>query len=186
MQRWRRLWWSGLLACLLSLCLVPGTFAGGWAIVVLDHVPEQLQAGQSATLGMMVLQHGVTPVDSPYGQGPSMVVTLLFQNQATGEVVRVPGRQEGAVGHFVVDFTVPAAGVWKWQVTPGPFQATQLGTITIQPAGTSHPASMVRSAIAPARLWLGGVGVALLLTAAVVLLAGRLRQPGEVRRPALG
>ncbi len=164
MARWHLLWRGGLLACLLALILVPTTSAGGWAVVVLDTVPQGVQPGQTLTLGFTVLQHGVTPTNTFYGTTINPILTL--RNQDSGAVVQATGRQEGATGHFVVEFTVPAAGAWDWQIAPDPFPATTLGTLTVAAAPT---------ALTLAATWLPPLALVLLLVGSGWLLSRKLR-----------
>lgn len=138
-----------LLALLLALLGVAPALAGGWAVVTLDGVPQGIQAGQRLSLGFMVRQHGVTPIDTPYGAGgPPLAPILTARNAATGEAMRAEGRKEGPLGHFVVDFVAPAAGSWTWQIEPQPFAATDLGTLTVLPAG-APPAPVSEPVVGP-------------------------------------
>ena len=128
-----RLWQSVGLVLLLALGLTATTWAGGWAVVTLDSLPTTVRAGETLTLGFMVRQHGETPTNSvkPY---------LSAKNQTTGESVRFDARQNGPVGHFLVDVRFPANGTWSWSVTPAPFEATELGTLNVLPAvGKAQP-----------------------------------------------
>jgi hypothetical protein len=128
----RRLTIGGLLALILALTLTAPASAGGWTNVTLDTLPTNLQAGQHLALGFMVRQHGVTPTSN-------VTPTLKARNAATGETLSAIARQEGAVGHFVVDVTFPSPGDWKWSVTPAPFPEVELGGISILAAGAAVP-----------------------------------------------
>src|SRR5215213_2240827 len=168
----RQFCWGAFLAGILTVALATPAFAGGWAVVTLDQVPRDALAGRALSLGFMVRQHGVTPIDSAFG-GATMVPVLTARNSATGATLRAEARKEGPVGHFVVDVTFPAGGTWQWEITPAPFAATDLGTLTVLPAGAvparaNAPAGAAASRFAPAGLrdglrW-GGV---LLLIAAL-------------------
>jgi hypothetical protein len=147
MTRLRRLCWSALIAGLLTIALAAPAFAGGWAIITLDQVPTDVSAGQAFSLGFMVRQHGVTPIDGAYG-GATMVPVLTARNSVTGATLRAEARKEGPVGHFVVDVTFPAEGSWTWEIAPPPFAATDLGTLTVLPAGA--PPTGVNAPATPA------------------------------------
>jgi hypothetical protein len=102
----------GLAAASLLVALAAGAAsAGGWATIQTDTGnPSQPNAGEPFTFGFTVLQHGVTPagwVETP---------TFLGINGATGERVEVKAVAQGADGHFVATVTLPAAGIWTWQV----------------------------------------------------------------------
>lgn len=122
-----RLWMGVGLLLVLAFGITATAWAGGWAVVTLDSLPATVRAGEPLTLGFMVRQHGETPTNSvkPY---------LSAKNQSTGEAVRFDARQNGPVGHFLVDVRFPADGTWTWSVTPAPFEATEFGTLTVLPA----------------------------------------------------
>ncbi len=201
MRIWLRLCGSIILACFLSLALVGPAFAGGWAVVTLDTVPQGPQAGQTLSLGFMVRQHGVTPIDGAYG-GATMIPILTARNAASGETVRAEARKAGPVGHFVVDVAFPSAGEWAWQIAPAPFGPTDLGTLTVLAAGaaksqpattaggaksptTAEPTALITSNLAPVRDGLRWLGIALLIMALGLGLWGQratfLRRDPAVR-----
>ena len=122
------------LAILLTILGAVPASAGGWAVVTLDSVPQGVQSGQQLSLGFMVRQHGITPIDA-------ITPLLIARNAATGETLRAEARKEGPLGHFVVEFAAPAAGDWTWQIEPRPFGATTLGTLTVVPAAAPTTAA---------------------------------------------
>lgn len=165
MRIWLRLCGSVILACVFSVVLVGPAFAGGWAVVTLDAVPQGPATGQTLSLGLMVRQHGVTPTD---GVSP----TLTARNSATGETVRAVARKDGPVGHFVVDVAFPSAGEWTWKIAPEPFAPTDFGTLSVLAAGaaksqpaTAAPVSISLSNPASVRDGLRWLGIALLIVA---------------------
>ena len=150
-----------LCAVALALLLVTPALAGGWTVVTFDRVPTDAQAGEKLTLGLMVRQHGVTPIND-------VTPLLRARHATTGETVSATARQEGAVGHFVVDVTFPSGGTWNWSVTPAPFPVVELGGVTILPAIAVPQADSVQfsdAALATARAAARGLGVAALLFA---------------------
>jgi hypothetical protein len=177
----------GLIALALVALTAP-VYAGGWAVVTLDSLPAEPRAGQTLHLGFMVRQHGVTPIDSPYGAGEPMKPSLVATNKGNRETLRATARKDGPVGHFVVDITFPAAGTWEWQIIPEPFAGTKLGQITVLPAavapGTASekalapaaPAAVSEKSVGPAvsPIALRWIGVFLLVTAAALALSSRL------------
>ncbi len=137
MRGWRRICGGGILAGILvgvlTLALAPPTLAGGWAVITLDALPTDARAGQALSLGFMVRQHGVTPIDRIF-DGAILTPLLTARNTTTGATLRVEGRKEGPLGHFVVDVTFPDTGAWQWSIAPPPFAATDLGTLNVAPA----------------------------------------------------
>ena len=155
-----------ILAVLLALLfVVPSALAGGWAVVTLDELPAEVRQGESLRLGFMVRQHGQTATNQvkPY---------LEARNTGTGEVYRVEGRQEGPVGHFVVEVTFPAAGSWEWAIVPAPFEGTPLPVLQVLPAAVQQAGPETAPVTIPqpdsGRSVLRWAGLALLLGAAGV------------------
>ena len=172
------------LITLAMLALATPALAGGWALVTLDQLPVEPRAGQTLSLGFMVRQHGVTPIDAAFGTEP-MTPRLSASNVDTGESIRVDARKEGLVGHFVVDVTFPSAGVWEWQITPEPFQPTRLGQLTVLAAAAAptEPAGATGTVLEPAipRVPLRSIGALMVLAAAGMALAGRRGTPARAR-----
>jgi hypothetical protein len=153
-----------ILATLLGLLLVvPSALAGGWAVVTLDELPAEVRQGTSLRLGFMVRQHGQTATNQvkPY---------LEARNTETGEVFRAEGRQEGPVGHFVVEVTFPSAGSWEWAIVPAPFEGTALPALQVLPAAVQPAGPETAPVNIPqpdsGRSVLRWAGLALLLSAA--------------------
>ncbi len=174
--------WVPLLAMVAMLVLAAPALAGGWAVVTLDTVPAALRAEQSLSLGFMVRQHGVTPVDVHTWDGSMPVFTAT--NAHTGETLRVHARKEGMEGHYVVDVTFPSAGAWDVKITPGWFAGTELGTFTVMPAATAT-ATPTANAWAVAQPTLRFIGGGLVL-AALGLFFIHKRDKAASPVPALG
>src|SRR5687768_17273007 len=130
----RRSFWRLCAALIALLALATPALAGGWAVVTLDALPSEIQAGQAISLGFMVRQHGVTPVDT--GEWGGGLPNLFARNSATGETLQVEARKDGAVGHYVLDVTFPASGSWDIEIIPPPFEGTKLGAFTVAAATT--------------------------------------------------
>jgi plastocyanin len=135
----------------LVLLATPAS-AGGWAVVELDEPLAQIPAGEPVRIGFMVLQHGETPFEGA-------VTRLLATHRETGVEVSATGAEEGEAGHYVIEVIFPAAGEWKWQITPEPFAETLLPPVTALAPGqlaadpdlpavpeeeVVHPADVVR------------------------------------------
>jgi len=154
-----------LVALLGLLFVVPSALAGGWAVVTLDQLPAEVRQGESLRLGFMVRQHGQTATNQvkPY---------LEARNTDTGEVFRVEGRQEGPVGHFVLEVSFPSAGSWEWAIVPVPFEGTPLPVLQVLPAVVQQAGPETAQVTMPqpdaGRSVLRWAGLALLLGAAGV------------------
>jgi mono/diheme cytochrome c family protein len=149
------------LALLLSLLVAVPAFAGGWAVIVLDELPSNIVAGQPATIGFTVLQHGRSPMD---GLEPRIIANL-FKEQ---EIV-VHAEPDGEPGHYTASLTFPKEGEWRWfieaftmkQLMPMLTVAAPMGKTEGQPAVESEPvASPAVSPLIVVRLSALAVGVA--------------------------
>lgn len=101
-------------------------FAGGWAVVTLDALPTRLVAGEAFAVGLVVRQHGRTPMKD-------LTPTLIAQHIETGERVTAVALPEGEVGHYVAALTLPSAGVWHWVINDGFVTTDAFGLPSGQP-----------------------------------------------------
>jgi cytochrome c551/c552 len=108
-QMTRFLWAGGILVTILLLALP--AFAGGWAVATLDTLPDYAVAGQPLTIGFIVRQHGVTPLD---GLSPAIRIARPGEY---GEVVASATDDGG--GHYSATFTFPESGEWNWVIETG-------------------------------------------------------------------
>ena len=108
----KRRFLSGGMAALATLLLAAGTaVGGGWATITPDEgsAGDQPRAGETDEFGFTVLQHGQTPAGW-------VNATLVVENSATGETIRVAATPQGTDGHFVASVRFPEAGYWIWRV----------------------------------------------------------------------
>jgi len=101
----------GLTVALLAVGAAVPAFAGGWAVVTLDSLPQGVAPGAAFTIGFTVRQHGVTPLSN---LDPAPQVTA--KNAQTGEVVRSTATDDGPRGHYVARLTFPSSGEWSWGI----------------------------------------------------------------------
>lgn len=95
------------LALLLALGFAFPAFAGGWAVITLDELPDNVVAGEPLTIGFVVRQHGITPMS---GLDPTISASL----QSEQFVVRA--ESDGEPGHYTATLTFPKAGDWNWTI----------------------------------------------------------------------
>jgi hypothetical protein len=98
----------GLLLSLFAaaaVVLAPATASakGGWAVAVLDPLPP-IEAGEDATIGFQLLQHGVTPVDVADWPGTEIGIAVRTADRQWF----TPATPSGAPGHFVSVVAVPS------------------------------------------------------------------------------
>jgi hypothetical protein len=113
-------------AVLAMVVLTPASArAGGWAVTVLDPLPQRLQPGRTYTVGYWVLQHGSHPYEGGLGK------TGLKLVDDRGRVVAFQGTALREPAHFAAAIAIPHAGSWKLYSQQGIFDEYQVGTLTI-------------------------------------------------------
>jgi hypothetical protein len=194
-----------MVVVVAMLALAAPALAGGWAVVTLDSLPREVRAGQSFQLGFVVRQHGKTPTNTDLNGKPLKPVLSARKSAAASQhggtllmvaapasvvskgeqTIRVEARQEGAVGHYVVDVTFPSDGVWDWQIEVPTYyvqnapngdagNAAFFAPLTVQPAAAAPapaPAATTVAAEQAAPTLLGLSPAALRWVGAIVILA---------------
>lgn len=135
----KNLWLIFVLICALAVFVVP-VFAGGWAVVEVDSLPENWQVGEAGRIEFTILQHGEKPVHTLYFDDRDPIPLTPMLTATLGETIlefeAVPAKQ---IGHWVVDVTLPEAGSWEWSITPEPLAGgTQLDPLIVEAAVTSR------------------------------------------------
>ena len=130
----------------LALVLAPQALAGRWVTVQPDRGSGEVRAGENARMGFTVLQHGIHPVSSMYGEELRPYVSA--RPAGGGESLRFEARREGAAGHFVANVEFPSAGAWEWEAVtePYPVVETEFESIEVLPAASASPAGVLGSA----------------------------------------
>ena len=111
-----------VLALSLGIFAMPA-FAGGWAVTTFDGLPGQFVSGQEYALGYTIRQHGLTPIN--------VDKTEILAIATSGRTLSFPGKQQGDVGHYLATVFFPAGGTYAWRVTQGPFEAQDLGSLSV-------------------------------------------------------
>ena len=106
MKRKTALAWA--LALGASALALSSAWAGGWAVVTLDSIPDGLQAGVPTQIGFTVRQHGATPLAG---------LTPVVEARSTGGgSIRVEAVDSGPTGHYAATLTLPSPGRWTWGI----------------------------------------------------------------------
>jgi len=107
--------------------LVPAssTQAGGWAVTMLDPLPERIESGPTYTIGYWVLQHGSHPYEGDLGQ------TSIDLVDEQGRRVRFLGVPLREPAHFAAAVAIPHDGTWMISATQGVFAEYEIGTLTV-------------------------------------------------------
>jgi cytochrome c2 len=97
---------------LTALVLVPAVtaFAGGWAITLVDDLPEYAVVGKPITLQYTVRQHGVSPLSDLNG---------TVEAVAGSEKTRIAAKSMKEPGRYSATLTVPRAGDWTITIHTG-------------------------------------------------------------------
>ena len=114
---------SFIIAVVLVLMTVLVAEAGGWAVITLDELPEQITAGQAFSIGFTVRQHGQT-------LRSDLKPIVRFDRSDAKESFEVAAQRQGGEGHYLAEIKFPSAGQWNWKV-----DIEQFGMIT-QPLPT--------------------------------------------------
>ena len=155
-------------AVLAILAAVP-VAAGNYAeVTVTSGLDEPPAAGEERDLGLLLLQHGVTPVD--HGQ---VLVTAV--NPSTGETVTADAASLGD-GAWTATIAFPSPGDWQVRVTHSEFETPQPMTVSV--ADASSPMSVVA---VPAAM--GALGLVILLVAGALIRRTRAARPTAAGAP---
>jgi hypothetical protein len=148
-----------LLAAAAFLTAPAAATAGGWATVELDSVPEGLAPGETWSVEMTILQHGVTPV---VGVKPRVIVTKV------GEYGRraYRARPTSEPGVFRADVVFTSAGTWTYAIDDGFAGVRTYPSVEIGRSGEERVAAAAGLGSA------GGDGPDYLLALAVAAIAG--------------
>jgi len=149
----------GLVVLVLGVGTVVPGFAGGWAVVTLDSLPEGVVPGVDFTIGFTVRQHGVTLLSD---LNPAPVVTA--KHTESDEVVRSIAAPEGGPGHYAAQLSLPSSGEWYWGILAFGPEAQSMPPLVVSAArasAASEPASMPTAlAVMAAGLAVLGIGLA--------------------------
>lgn len=111
-------------ASILVFALGGTALAGGWALTVVNDVPEEFVAGTEHQITYTILQHGRT--------GAEVEDTSLdFSHPTLKQVLIFPGEPTGIPGKYVAAVTLPTSGSWGWEVNQGWFGVQELGSVDV-------------------------------------------------------
>jgi mono/diheme cytochrome c family protein len=123
-----------LAAVVLSVSTM---FAGGWAVVTLDELPERIEAGRALPLTFMVRQHGTRPLT---GLSPSIEASTGTRK------VSASAKAGAREGQYTASLTLPHPGEWSITIHSG-FMTSKL---TLLPLTVVDAASGVQASVSGA------------------------------------
>jgi hypothetical protein len=129
----RKIITAAVFALFIILFLMIPAIGGGWAVVTLDRLPDQVMAGEPVSIGFMIRAHGVTPVNT---DGLSIEANHL----ESGERLSVSAVSGDSEGHYTAVLTFPRSGTWEWGISMGPYSFTQsMPTLEVLSAELTSP-----------------------------------------------
>ena len=151
-----------ILAALTAGAVAAGNYA---ETSIVDGADTPPTAGEERELRVLLLQHGVTPVD--HGS-----VELTAWLPGTDESITVPATSVGD-GEWLATVTFPTAGDWQVRIVHSVFETPPAIAMAVEPASTAAwlPAS-------------GAIAAMLLLALALIATARRLSGGGAAPEPA--
>jgi mono/diheme cytochrome c family protein len=170
---------AAICALLIVLSLMIPAFGGGWAVVTLDRLPDQVIAGEPVSISFMLRGHGVTPVTTG---GLSIEANHL----ESGERLSVSAVSGDSEGHYTAVLTFPRPGTWEWGVSIGPYSFTQsMPTLEVLSAelASSIDGKPSSASLIPA-LWIAA-GVSMALAVGLLLTRKPARWAGALAVTAL-
>ena len=114
---------------IVATLTVPTPYAGGWAVITVTDLPEQILAGDSTTFGFAVRQHGARLLTGLQGR----VTAQSGSRRATGTVTPKDN------GIYAATLTLPEAGDWVIRIDSG-FMASAVTLLPMKAIarGTPH------------------------------------------------
>ncbi len=121
-----------LIPALLPFLIMTAAFAGGWAVVTVNDLPEYAVSGRPVILTFTVRQHGMTLLS---GLKPSVRATASGHADARASAVAT-----GKPGEYSAALTFPEAGGWTIRIDSG-FNAIETGLLPVNviDAGSASP-----------------------------------------------
>ena len=121
-----------MLGFVAVFALVTAAYAGGWAIITVNQLPEYAVAGQPLTLTFSVRQHGKTLL--------SELHPTIQTAAPGGRTIKVAAMRTASPGEYSARLTFPQAGEWKITIVSGfNTSTTTLPVMKVLGAGSPPP-----------------------------------------------
>lgn len=153
------------LTALLFGAIVSVAGAGGWAVITLDAVAQEVVVNQPVQVGMTIRQHGKTP--------------WVYDNvrvrgfHSTGETFETRAKMDER-GHYTATLNFSRAGKWQWAIASG--LAPEWQTMPEIEVANSAPDEILLAQTIAARnttpTWQGAISPTLLLAFGIIGLVG--------------
>ena len=100
-----------MLGFVAVFALVTAAYAGGWAIITVNQLPDYAVAGQPLTLTFSVRQHGKTLL--------SELHPTIQTAAPGGRTIKVAAMRTASPGEYSARLTAPEPGEWKITIVSG-------------------------------------------------------------------
>jgi cytochrome c551/c552 len=127
--------------------------AGGWAVISLEALPQEVVTERPFTIRFAVLQHGLRLADMPS--------TVTAVHPATSDKVTV-ACVLAEDGYFEATMTLPQAGQWQWQINSFGYDHV-MPPLTVTPAPVMNEMAVADDRSVTPALLLGLLGTAVAL-----------------------
>ncbi len=125
-KRWIRF----MLPFVAVFALVTATYAGGWAIITVNQLPDYAVAGQPLTLTFAIRQHGKTLLSDLH---PRIEATA-----PGGLTTKVAAMRTAAPGEYSARLTFPEPGEWTITIVSG-FNTSKTTLPVLKVVGSGSP-----------------------------------------------
>lgn len=98
-----------IVALVTFLGLTSPAQAGGWAVITLLELPEQVAPGNPVEIRFAVRGHGVSLMGG-------LTPTVYARNNETGERLEGAAAAERVDGYYRVSLNFPSPGKWEWSI----------------------------------------------------------------------
>jgi len=163
------------LALFASLAVTSVAIAGGWAQVTVTDLPADPVADGETTIGLVVMQHGMTAVSWP-------TLTVVATDAGSGAIVRTDARPAGPTGSYVATIRFPAAGDWTLMFESNDLSmeggaVVRIASPAAPAAAPSAPSTTVPTGSAALTVVLGALALGVLVLAALTIRGRRGGRP---------
>lgn len=127
-----------LMFVVFAALLTATVYAGGWVIVTIRDLPEDVIAGNPVRITFMARAHGVSPLGT---LNPEITA------RSGNEIVKASAVATKIMGEYEATLRLPAAGRWTIEVDTIFYNHSILTELKVRPIGSAPP-----KALAPAEV----------------------------------
>lgn len=98
-----------LFVLLICLSSTSPALSGGWAVITLEKLPDNVVAGEPFQVSFRARQHGQRFVDD-------LSPRVIASHTETGEEVIVSAAPGEKAGQYTAELILPEPGTWRWSI----------------------------------------------------------------------